>query len=340
MRYILLALFTSVTLNAQWLREESGTHERLRAVSVVSDSVAWTSGNHGTVVRTTDCGKQWTVLKVQGADSLDFRDIEAFDASDAIVLSIGPGDLSRIYRTTNGGESWILQYVANDPRVFLDWFSFWDPTNGIAVGDAIDGHLLILRTTNGGREWTRIPSSGIPDARPGEGAFAASGSGITVNGSKNVWIGSGVNTARVYRSSDRGESWNVSNTPILQNSESSGIFSVAFWDEKCGIAVGGDYKKENASDSNVALTYDGGISWKLEKNSPPSGFRSAVTYLTKEYLITVGPSGSDFSTDGGKAWKQIDMIGYHAIGRARNGKSIWAVGEKGRIGHFADLIVR
>ena len=340
MRYLLFALFTSVTLNAQWLHEESGTNERLRAVSVVSDSVAWASGNHGTIVRTNDRGKEWLVFKVQGADSLDFRDIEAFDGLNASVLSIGTGDLSRIYKTTNGGEDWILQYVASDPRVFLDEFAFWDSANGIAVGDAIDGHLFILRTTNGGSLWNRIPPSLIPEARLGEGAFAASGSGITVTGATNVWIGSGVDAASVFRSSDRGETWDVTNTPILQSTESSGIFSVAFWDEKFGIAVGGDYKKENASDSNVALSTDGGTSWKLANNSPPSGFRSAVIYLTQEYLVSVGPSGSDYSTDGGKAWKQIDMIGYHAIGRARNGKSIWAVGEKGRIGHFADLIVR
>jgi photosystem II stability/assembly factor-like uncharacterized protein len=335
---LLIAMTSSVS--AQWFREESGTTERLRAISVPSDSIAWASGNHGTVVRTTDAGKNWTTLRVPGADSLDFRDVEAFNAQDAFILSIGPGEDSRIYQTSDGGKAWTLQYIAEDPRIFLDEFAFWDSMNGIAVGDAVDGHLYSIRTSDGGLHWNRIPPSQIPVALPEEGAFAASGSGITVEGASNVWIGSGVNTARVFRSSDRGKNWNVSTTPILHESESAGIFSIAFWDSDRGIVVGGDYRKENDARNNVALTYDGGVTWKLCNNPPSAGFRSAVMFLTKEYLITVGPSGSDYSTDGGKTWIQIDTIGYHAIGRARNGKAIWAVGEKGRIGHFVDLIVR
>jgi photosystem II stability/assembly factor-like uncharacterized protein len=329
-----------MSLSAQWFHEESGTTERLRAVSVVSDSVAWASGNHGTVVGTIDGGKSWVASKVTGADSLDFRDIEAFDERSAFILSIGPGERSRIYRTSNGGSSWILQFVASDPKIFLDEFAFWDSTQGVAVGDEFNGHLFLLRTSDGGQHWVPIPPLKIPDALPGEGAFAASGSGIAIEGMNNVWIGSGVKTARVYRSSDRGETWSVSTTPILQENESSGIFSIAFCDTKKGIVVGGDYKKENQSRSNVAVTNDGGMTWKSATDAPPAGFRSAVIYLTKEYLVTVGPSGTDYSTDGGKSWKQIDMIGYHAVGRARRGKAIWAVGDKGRIGHYVDLIVR
>ncbi len=329
-----------MSLSAQWFREVSGSTEDLRAVSVVSDNVAWVSGNHGTYVLTTDGGKNWVASKVSGADSLDFRDIEAFDSSNAFILSIGFGNESRIYRTWNGGSSWTLQFVANGPKIFLDEFAFWDSTNGIAVGDEINGHLFLLRTSDGGEHWSRISPSKIPEARPGEGAFAASGSGIAVEGVNNVWIGSGGNVARVYRSSDRGETWRVSKTPILKENESSGIFSVAFCSAAIGIVVGGDYRKESQTRKNVAVTNDGGITWKPAEGTPPSGFRSGVIYLTHDYLVTVGPSGTDYSSDGGMNWKQIDMIGYHAVCRARNGKAIWAVGEKGRIGHYMDLIVR
>lgn len=338
--WILLSIALVSSLSAQWFREKSGTTERLRAVSVVDDDIAWASGNHGTYVITTDGGRHWVASRVPGADSLDFRDVEAVNAAEAYLLSIGPGSRSRIYKTLDGGASWILQYEATDSRVFLDEFAFWDSSCGIAVGDAIDGHLYLIRTTDGGKHWDRIPPAAIPDALPDEGAFAASGSGIAVEGHNNVWIGTGVNAARVYRSSDRGNTWWVSNTPILHDSESAGIFSVAFWDAKNGIAVGGDYKKEGESFRNVARTTDGGISWSLTGNPPPAGFRSAIIYLTKDYLVTVGPSGTDFSKDGGESWTQIDMVGYHAVGRAHNGKAIVAVGERGRIGRYVDLIVR
>jgi photosystem II stability/assembly factor-like uncharacterized protein len=324
----------SHALHAQWLREKSHTTERLRAVSAVNDTIAWAGGNHGTYVRTTDGGETWIPARIPGADSLDVRDIEAFDASTAYALSIGPGENSRIYKTSDGGINWSLQFVAYDPKMFLDEFAFWDSTNGIAVGDAINGHMMTLKTSDGGTHWNFIPLSDIPEALPGEGAFAASGSGITVYGDSDVWIGSGVNTARVYRSSDRGNTWNVSVTPIRHDSESSGIFSVAFCDAKNGIAVGGDYRKENDTIQNVALTHDGGATWNSTGNKPPTGFRSAVVYITKNILITAGPSGSDFSDDGGWNWKQIDMIGFHAVSRARYGNAIWAVGENGRISRF------
>lgn len=336
-------IFVSVVpsvLCAQWFREDSGTNERLRAVSVVDDTVAWASGNHGTFVRTIDGGKHWVASKVTGADSLDFRDVEAFDREKAFLLSIGPGEQSRIYKTSDGGISWILQYEATDPRIFLDEFAFWNSSNALAVGDAMDGHLFLLRTDDGGNHWIRIPPAQLPAAEPGEGAFAASGTGIAVNGLTHVWIGTGVRTSRVYHSTDAGTSWTVVKTPMLHNSETSGIFSLAFWDEKIGIAVGGDYRKPEDPSANAALTMDGGLTWSLVTHRPPAGFRSGVVYLTARYLVTVGPAGTDFSEEGGKSWKQIDMVGYHAVARAQHGKSIWAVGENGRIGHYVDLIVR
>jgi photosystem II stability/assembly factor-like uncharacterized protein len=321
-------------LQAQWFREKSNTTERLRAVCAVNDTVAWASGNHGTYVRTTDGGNNWIPARLPGADSLDIRDIEAFDASTAYALSIGPGTNSRIFKTSDGGSHWTLQFVGNDTSMFLDEFAFWDPTNGIVVGDAINGHMLILRTSDAGTHWKVLPPSAIPAALPGEGAFAASGSGITVFGDSDVWIGSGVNTARIYRSTDRGITWRYSATPIRHDSESSGIFSVAFCDENNGVVVGGDYRKENDTVRNVALTNDGGATWNLTGGRSPTGFRSAVIYITKNILMTVGPSGSDLSDDGGRTWKQIDMVGYHAVSKAKHGNAIWAVGENGRISRF------
>ncbi len=331
-------LFVPSSVGAQWFRQESGTNERLRAVCAVDDTVAWASGSHGTFTRTTNGGKTWQAATVPGADSLDFRDVEAFDANVAFLLSIGPGNSSRIYKTTNAGADWTQQYAADDPRMFLDEFAFWDPMNGIVVGDAVDGHLVILTTSDGGQHWGRVRSTAIPDATPGEGAFAASGSGVAVEGKRNVWIGSGVHAARVYRSTDRGQSWNVVSTPIFHESESGGIFSVAFFDSIRGVIVGGDYKKESGAVDNAAVSTDGGQTWKRVGKNPPSGFRSAVVYVTQRLLITVGPSGSDFSKDGGLNWQKIDSVGYHAISKAKWGKSVWAVGERGRISRFRDYL--
>jgi hypothetical protein len=126
-------------------------------------------------------------------------------------------------------------------------------------------------------------------------------------------------------------------TPIRSNNESSGIFSVAFLDSRIGIVVGGDYRKEKEAADNIALTTDGGSTWDLVTSNGLSGFRSAVTYVGKNTVIAVGPSGTDVSTDGGKSWKQTDTLGFHALSSLKNGKALWGVGEKGRVAKFKGL---
>ncbi len=102
--FMMCAICPLVT--AQWIEQTSGTKARLRGVSVVSDKIAWASGANGTCLRTTDGGATWQTLKVPDAESLDFRDVDAFDANTAYLLSIGDGEKSRIYKTTDGGHTW------------------------------------------------------------------------------------------------------------------------------------------------------------------------------------------------------------------------------------------
>ena len=86
--YILLIAFF-LSQSSPWIVQTSGTTAQFRGVSAVDARVAWASGTKGTVVRTIDGGKTWQVIAVPGASELDFRDIEAIDASTAWVLSIG-----------------------------------------------------------------------------------------------------------------------------------------------------------------------------------------------------------------------------------------------------------
>src|SRR5262245_1782565 len=78
----------------QWLSQSSGTTARLRGVSAVSATVAWASGSDGVYLKTTDGGETWRAASVPGAEALDFRDVEAFDADTAYLISIGEGERS------------------------------------------------------------------------------------------------------------------------------------------------------------------------------------------------------------------------------------------------------
>jgi photosystem II stability/assembly factor-like uncharacterized protein len=332
-----MLVFLNAGASAQWSQQQSGTTARLRGVSAATNTVAWASGSGGTYSRTTDGGASWQSSVLPGASQLDFRDVQAVDANTAYLLSIGPGEASRIYKTNDGGRTWALQFTNHNPKAFFDAFAFWDARTGIAVSDPVDGRFIVIKTTDGGATWNEFPREKSPPAIEGDGAFAASGTCIAVQGKKNVWFGTGGGaTARVFRSIDGGISWKVSSTPITAGNASSGIFSIAFKDSRTGVIAGGDYKKENESSNNVATTTDGGATWTLAKGVRPSGFRSAVAYVPGTrgpMLVAAGPSGSDYSVDNGATWVSSGKMGFHAVGFAGVDAG-WAVGEGGRIAKY------
>src|SRR5262249_11105130 len=233
-------------------------------------------------------------------------------------------------QTTDGGDHWRLQFTDRNPKAFFDALAFWDADGGVAVSDSVDGRFVIIKTTDGGTSWIEIPPEKLPPALAGEGAFAASGTCVATQGRNNVWIAT--SAARVLSSTDGGDTWQVATTPIPSGQPSVGVFSIAFKDPRNGVIVGGDYKKEGEARDNAAITNDGGRTWKLVKGPLPGGFRSAVAYAPgASILVTVGPSGSDYSLEGGASWAPIRGAGYHAISFSRSGAG-WAVGGGGRVG--------
>lgn len=338
-----LFLVTGPVLGAaepEWLVQRSGTSARLRGLAVVDAQGAWATGAAGTVLRTTDGGQNWRSLAIPGSDGLDFRDVHAFDDASACVLAIGAGELSRIYRTNDGGQSWQLAHQNRDPRIFLDAIAFWDAEHGLCLGDPVDGRFTMLATDDGGRTWTAIPPDGMPPALEGEGAFAASGTCLTVGGNGLAWFGTGgAKASRILRSTDRGRTWSAVETPIRAGNPSSGIFSVAFADATHGVAVGGDYLKPDETGPALALTADGGQSWTLPETNGLSGFRSAVSVVpgtSGRAWIAVGPTGADRSVDGGRTWRRLGRLGFHAL-EIRGSAGGWAVGEDGRIAALVGL---
>lgn len=335
---VALILGTLVTpARAQWTPQASGTIAELRGLGVVSPRVAWASGQHGTVLRTTDGGTTWSADTVPGASALDFRAIAATSSRVAHVLSIG--DSARIYRTTDGGRSWSLRFTNARAGAFFDAIQFWDARHGIAMSDPVDGRFLIITTRDGGATWREMPAAAMPPALPGEGAFAASGTCLIVRGAGDAWlVTGGAARARVFHSHDRGRTWTVTDTPVRAGVASAGIFSIAFADARHGIVTGGDYAQPALRGRNVAITDDGGRSWvATDSLLSPSGYRSSVAYWPRDggrRLVAVGLTGTDTSRDGGRSWSTTDSVAYNTVALVRDGKRCvrgWAVGPKGRL---------
>ncbi len=314
-----------------WIPLTSGETASFRGLHAVNENIVWVSGSKGVVRRTTNAGKTWERKPIPNTDSLQFRDVHAFNENLAFVISAGLP--AKIYKTINGGKSWKEVYANNQEGVFFDAMDFWDKKHGIAFSDPINGHLFIITTADGGETWQEVPKENIPSVVEGEAGFAASGTCLTVQGDKNVWIGTGGKAARVFRSTDRGKSWKVSATPIAQGKPSTGIFSLAFKDALNGIALGGDYANDTLSANNAAATTDGGKTWKPITHNP-YGYKSCVIYINNRKLIAVGTSGTDISNDSGESWQKIDTTAFHVISFSKNGKVGFAAGSDGRIARF------
>jgi photosystem II stability/assembly factor-like uncharacterized protein len=336
MRNFLFLLAVLTPAGPWWAVQETGVDSNLRGICVVTEltpadkQILWASGSQGAVVRSIDSGKTWKRLRIPGAEALDFRAVQAFDAKTAYVMSSGEGAQSRIYKTTDGGEHWKLQYQGGQKEFFLDALICELETHCTALSDPVDGKFVVLANTDG-EHWTELPREKIPVALPKEGAFAASNSSLCLDG-KDIRFGTGGPAARVFASHDFGQSWTVMETPIVSGNASSGIFSL-FCDENTLLAVGGDYQDPVRAYKNAAVSKDGGKTWQLA-TQPPGGYRSAVGKYNGGF-VAVGPTGAETSVDG-LHWSSIGKPNFNAYAFPVPGNYGWAVGPHGTVGKFLD----
>lgn len=307
----------------------TNTDVNIRALSVVDGNIVWAGASAGTILRSTNNGKNWEIIKIEGEEKNDFRSIHAWDSLAAIVFGVQEPNFG--YKTTNGGKTWQLVYTDNTKGAFFNSVKFANDSIGLAVSDAIDGQLYLIKTTDAGNTWKRVKNT--PQQKEGEYNFAASNTCIEFLPSGKAWIATGGSIARVFYSNDFGKTWEVSNTPIACGNESTGIFSIDFMDDLNGIIVGGTYNQPELNKNIAAYTINGGITWKLSA-SMPTEFRSCVQTIKNPdttFSIAIGKTGLDYSFDNGKNWNFIDSTGYFTFCPIPNKNAGFAAGANGKI---------
>jgi len=324
----MLAAFSLFNADAQHLEI---LHENrsvsLRGLSAVTDQIVWVSGNKGTVGRTLDGGKNWEWITVPGYEARDFRDIEAFDASTAVIIAIAHP--AHILRTVDGGKTWKLAYENNNKGMFLDAMDFSDDRHGIVVGDAVKGSLFIARTKDGGSTWHET-SEKYTVADSTEGCFASSGTNIRLKSNGEYFFVTGGLKSRIISGSA------AVALPFDNSKASTGANSLAI--EKGGrmmIAVGGDFAADSVRSKNCFVSKDGGRSWTAPKSSP-YGYRSCVEFLSPDRVIASGLNGVDVSVDAGNTWTSVSHDSFHACRKAKKGTVVFLSGNNGRIGKLTD----
>jgi hypothetical protein len=381
-----LAATAPLAIHAQWEIQNSGTTADLRGIHALGNGIAWASGTEGTVLRTIDNGANWQHCTIPpGAEKLDFRGVQGFDANTAIVMSSGNGELSRVYKTTDACANWKIVFTNPDKEGFFDALSFsmtdsttygkpiWGSSArvyhpdaerhvlgecGFLLGDPVGSSFRIFHTCDRGSTWQ---DSGFKFVAKGsEAAFAASNQSL-VTMPRGMLFVTGGSVTRLRYNDDGCELdglWcyrNIRNVtlPLAHGDESSGAFAMAILPGLSDtldfpytiVIVGGDYKHPEAKNGVAATAYFMGLrSFPSSHNhaaaraahTPPHGYRSAVSYIsaTKSW-ITVGPNGTDISTDDGRNWSAV----HPAAGEAADADRSWnalslpfVVGPKGRVG--------
>jgi len=336
MRPLLALSLLAVTAHAQFTLQKSNTTASLRGVESV------------------DGGANWQQCVVpSGAEKLDFRAVQAFDAQTALVMSVGNGDSSRIYRTDDGCKTWKQVYANPDaPGGFFDALYFTSRSEGWLLGDPVNGSFFMATTHDGGLSWMRVP---VPALEPTEkgGAFAASNQSLLIANTGPVFGGGGgiLFRGELERCPDTVQYNDPSScaTRILFRkmkvdvggaAAAAGIFAIHN-EGKTMVAVGGDYMHPDVAAYTAAFSVNDGMGWQPAETMP-HGYRSTVVYnaATKTWIAT-GPTGTDISTDNGRHWKPLrpDTTKGDAVDADRNWNALslpFVVGPKGRIGKLRD----
>ncbi len=294
----------------------------IRAITFLDGRTLAFAGSNG-MYGTVDVSSNKVRASTQYYDSItpSFRAVGG-TSEDFFMLSIESPAL--LYKTGDKGKMQLV-YTEEGEGVFYDSLAFWNDTEGIAVGDTVEGCLSIIITRDGGTTWTKLACSDLPKGIEGEGAFAASNSNIAVQGNK-VWIGT--TEGRIYFSADKGVSWDIQETPIISDEPTQGIYSMDFFEESIGFAIGGDYTQPDSNKANKIKTVDGGKTWQLIADGQEPGYKSCVQFVPNsggEALVAVGFTGISYSSDGGESWNALSEEPFFTI-RFLNDSTAFAAG--------------
>lgn len=300
----------------------------IRAIDVANDKSIAFAANNGVFGLYNPQTQQWSTA-IQDYDSLDleFRSV-ARTANDFFMMSVANPAL--MFKTGDNGVMEVV-YKESGEKVFYNAMAFWNSREGLAIGDPTEDCMSIIITRDGGETWQKLPCAKLPKVKEGEAAFAASNSNIAIIGNK-AWVATGGQASRILYTADKGDTWKIVDTPMIDGKSTTGIYSIAFYDQDNGFAIGGDYTQPDENMANKMSTADGGKSWQLVADGADPGYRSCVQYVPNsdaKELVSIGFKGIDYSADAGQSWTHLSDEGFYTL-RFLNDSIAYAAG-KGRI---------
>jgi hypothetical protein len=329
MKKLLLTGFAllAITVQAQTWSQQNSNFPAAGAYplvfTAVDASTVWAMGADGSggganvqsYTRTSNGGSSWTGGLINiGNTALLIADISAASATTAWALAVPStgGSGGGVWKTTNGGTSWTQQTIPgfNTPSAFPNVVHFFDANVGVIMGDPdATSKYELYNTTNGGTTWTRNPAGNSP-TMTNEFAYTHM---KAMAGTSTIWFGTDL--GRVVKSNDKGVTWTITATPIVDFG---------------GVTSPGNNGQMTLKDANTAWvmdqdalvfkTTDSGVNWDLVDALSGTVYSSDLVYVpgTANTLISGGANangrGSSISVDGGENWVELTPVAGDADG--------------------------
>lgn len=316
---LLLIGFTTINSFGQvfWTAKATNFSEvnrGINGISIVDNNVIWAKAYDGAsstpqnvrqFTRSVDGGNVWnsgTINLGTNQSLLNVSSIHAASATTAWVSAYsdnGNTVLGGIWKTTDSGATWTRQSTAlfnNTSDSFANLVYFWDTENGFCQGDPVGGYFELYTTTNGGTNWTRVPSANIPAPLSGEYGYV---NNYDVVGN-TIWFGT--NKGRIYKSTDKGLNWTVTQSPITDFGGTAVSGNFSFKDANNGLIL------KSATLPLLYRTLDGGSTWTPVTFTGIMGGRDLEYVKETNTVVTVGTadnvSFTSYSTNNGLSWTQ------------------------------------
>ena len=320
--FILAFLCFTKIINAQsrWVPSAENIlpdSQRVASISVPDEFTVWAVSYYDKtpapvpsdiiprVLMTKNGGFTWMTSEITEAQGKITQDIFSFDDNTAWVTTNGlSAGTQSLLKTTDGGFTWEEKLATTSAGGLVHFF---DANDGIVI----HGKFISI-TNDGGETWTPISIFNIP-FEGSEDVFYRAGNNALACQGDTLWFGT--TFGRVFRSNDRGLTWEAFDTPLEDNDI---IVSTAFRNDQEGILI--SYSKLEGDsivfeeNTKIALTFDGGETWEMSDTI--FNFKiNCMTVVPEESITFMGATNglSSFSKDTTTTWENISFRPYNAV---------------------------
>jgi photosystem II stability/assembly factor-like uncharacterized protein len=296
---LLLIALICVSYNAycqwDWKRPKPQGYDLL-SVDFINPFEGWASGEHGTILHTTDGGSTWTIQSLAITNHIN---VINFVDSQHGWCCFSTNNFVFILKTVNGGTHWDTCYYEEGISEITELF-FINANTGWAVGKS----GAILKTTNSGLSWERVNIPEVSNVALND---------IYFRDSLNGWFCG--EYGKLFKTNNGGITWDSIPTATSKN-----FYSLCFPTVQNGYV---------SMEGEVLATKDNGQTWVVQDCGVYSPFMD-ISFINADTGIGFGQTPAR-TLDGGITWTLIYLPTIFISAGTSDGSFAWMVGLKGCI---------